>query len=72
MKIYNIAKDVKQMQLAELEAVDKRAKMAQATQTDNKDILNETEEKSKTKAKTRSKKNKERLRPDTSGILSET
>lgn len=70
MKIHTIARDAKQMQMAELEAINRRAAEVQATQTDNGTVEQpeqaaETAKEEATDAKaTRSKKKKAGVRPN--------
>lgn len=70
MKIYTIARDAKQMQMAELEAINRRATEVQATQTDNGTIEQpeQTTEEAKEEAAdtkaTRPKKKKAGVRPN--------
>ncbi len=70
MKIHTIARDAKQMQMAELEAINRRAAEVQATQTDNGTVeqSEQTTEEAKEEAAdtkaTRPKKKKAGVRPN--------
>lgn len=68
MKIHTIARDVKQMQIAELEAINSRLSAVQAIPTSNgtteqsKQTVEEVKEKAADTKTTRSKKEKARVR----------
>lgn len=70
MKIHTIARDAKQMQMAELEATNRRAAEVQATQTDNGTVeqpeqaAEEAKEEATDAKATRSKKKKAGVRPN--------
>lgn len=71
MKIHTIARDAKQMQMAELEAINRRAAEVQATPTDNDGTVEQPEQAAEeakeeaTDAKaTRPKKKKAGVRPN--------
>lgn len=70
MKIHTIARDAKQMQMAELEAINRRAAEVQATQTDNGTVeqpeqaAEEAKEEATDAKATRSKKKKAGVRPN--------
>lgn len=70
MKIHTIARDAKQMQMAELEAINRRAAEVQATQTDNGTVeqpeqaTEEAKEETADTKATRPKKKKAGVRPN--------
>ena len=70
MKIHTIARDAKQMQMAELEAINSRVTEVQATPTDNdtveqpKQAVEEAEEEAADTKATRPKKKKAGVRPN--------
>lgn len=70
MKIHTIARDAKQMQMAELEAINRRAAEVQATQTDNGTVeqpeqaAEEAKEEAADAKATRPKKKKAGVRPN--------
>lgn len=70
MKIHTIARDARQMQMAELEAINRRAAEVQATPTDNdtveqpKQTTEEAKEEAADTKATRPKKKKAGVRPN--------
>lgn len=70
MKIHTIARDAKQMQMAELEAINRRAAEVQATPTDNGTVeqpeqtTEEVKEEAADTKATRPKKKKTGVRPN--------
>ena len=70
MKIHTIARDAKQMQMAELEAINRRAAEVQATPTDNGTVeqpeqaAEEAKEEAADTKATRPKKKKAGVRPN--------
>lgn len=70
MKIHTIARDAKQMQMAELEAINRRATEVQAIPTDNdtveqpKQTTEEAKEEAADTKATRPKKKKAGVRPN--------
>lgn len=73
MKIHNCVRDAKLMELAELQAIDDRAKAVQANTKfyEQEQQTIETKENSNPLQKARTKKKKERFRSDEDRVLSE-